>query len=166
MVGEGPSRPKRRVKQRVSRSPPHPTPVPDFKRVYFPSPSLVKRLHSQFMIRKLTDSFFLNLNDFEELVVCSNNVKEMLVQWENALNLEEKVYPNLVRIFYSNMELSATRLDRLVTYVRGVPIEFTIEDLNSILGTGHAGLKLYTSRKELEFNHFCHVNAVRNICRY
>ena len=118
------------------------------------------------MIRKLTDSFFLNLNDFEELVVCSNNVKEMLVQWENALNLEEKVYPNLVRIFYSNMELSATRLDRLVTYVGSVPIEFIVEDLNSISGTGHAGLKLYTSRKELEFNHFSHVDAVRNICRY
>ena len=32
------------------------------------------------MTRKLTDSFFLDLDNFEELVVCSSNVKEMLVQ--------------------------------------------------------------------------------------
>ena len=67
-------------------------------------------------------------------------MKEMLAPWETALNIEEKVYPNLVRIFYFNMELSATRLDRLVTYVGGVPIEFTVEDLNFILRTEHVGL--------------------------
>ena len=77
--------------------------------------------------------------------MCSSTVKEMLAPWETALNLKEKVYPNLVRIFYSNMELSTTRLDRLVTYVGGVSIEFTVEDLNSILGTDHVGLELYTS---------------------
>ena len=63
------------------------------------------------------------------------------------------------------MELSAARLDRLVTYIGGVPIGLTMEDLNSILGTDHVGLELYTSRKELQFNLFSHVNAVRNICR-
>lgn len=63
------------------------------------------------------------------------------------------------------MELSATSLDRLVTYVRGVPIEFTVEDLSSILETDHSGLELYTSRKELQFKCFSHVDAVRNIYR-
>lgn len=51
------------------------------------------------MTHKLTDSFFVDLDDFEELLVCSSNVKEMLAQWEIALNLEEKMYRNLVRIF-------------------------------------------------------------------
>ena len=56
------------------------------------------------------------------------------------------------------MELSTTRLDRLV-----IPIEFIVEDLNSILGTNHIGLELYTSPKELQFNCFSYVDAVRNI---
>lgn len=74
------------------------------------------------MMRKVTDSFYVDLDDFEELVVCSSNVKKILEPWENALSIEEKVYPNLVRIFYSNMELSAIKFDRLVTNVGGVPI--------------------------------------------
>lgn len=74
------------------------------------------------MMRKVTDSFYVDLDDFEELVVRSSNVKKILEPWENALSIEEKVYPNLVRIFYSNMELSAIKFDRLVTNVRGVPI--------------------------------------------
>lgn len=54
-----------------------------------------------------------------------------------------------------------------MTYVEGVPIEFIIEDLNSILKADNSGLELYTSRKELQFNCFSHVDAVRNIsqCR-
>ena len=63
------------------------------------------------------------------------------------------------------MELSAIRLDRLVKYIGGIPIEFAIEDLNSILGTDHVGLELYTSRKEFQFNCFSDVYAIRNICR-
>ena len=117
------------------------------------------------MTRKVTDSFFVDLVDFEELVVCSSNVKEMLASRENALNIEEKVYPNLVRIFYSNMDLSATRLDKLITYVGGLHVAFTVEDLNSILRTDHVRLEPYTSRKELQFNYFSHIDVVRNICR-
>lgn len=52
-----------------------------------------------------------------------------------------------------------------MTDVRGVPIEFTMEDLNSILRTDNSGLGLYTSRKELQFNCFSHVDAVQNICQ-
>lgn len=75
------------------------------------------------------------------------------------------MYPNLVRIFYSNMELLTTRLDRLVTYVGGTLIDFTVEDLNYILGTDHVRLELYTSPKELQFNHFSHVDAIMNSYR-
>lgn len=74
------------------------------------------------MMRKDTDSFYVDLDDFEELVVCSSNIKKLLEPWEKALSIEEKVYPNLVRIFYSNMELSAIKFDRLVTNVGGVLI--------------------------------------------
>lgn len=74
------------------------------------------------MMRKDTDSFYVDLDDFEELVVCSSNIKKLLEPWEKALSIEEKVYQNLVRIFYSNMELSAIKFDRLVTNVGGVLI--------------------------------------------
>lgn len=78
----------------------------------------------------------------------------MLEQWEDALSIEHRVYPNLVRVFHSNIELFATRLDGLVNNVGEVPIEFSMEDLNSIIGTERVGLELYTSRKELKFNYF------------
>lgn len=81
------------------------------------------------------------------------------------MSIEENVYPNLVKVFYSNTELSATRLDRIVTNIGGIPIQFDIKDLNLILRTENMGLKLCTLRKKLICNHFLHVNEVRNICR-
>lgn len=81
MANEGSSRPKRQVKQQAGRSPTHPPPVPEFERFTSLFPSLSRRLQTRFMARKLTDSFFVDLDDFEELVVCSSNVKEMLAQW-------------------------------------------------------------------------------------
>lgn len=63
------------------------------------------------------------------------------------------------------MEHSAIRLDKIITNVRGVPIEFNVGDLNSIFGTKNEGLEIYTSWKELMFNYFFHVNAVGSICR-
>lgn len=53
----------------------------------------------------------------------------MLEPWEVALSIEERVYPNLVRVFYLNMEISAYMLDGIITNV-GVPIEFDVMDLN------------------------------------
>ncbi|KAH9769987.1 Integrase catalytic domain-containing protein [Citrus sinensis] len=62
------------------------------------------------------------------------SIRDMLQPWESAIDFDDRVYLNLVRVFYSNMEISATRLDRIVTQVGGVPIEFDDEDLNSFLG--------------------------------
>lgn len=45
------------------------------------------------------------------------------------------------------------------------PIEFDIADLNRILGTLNKGLVIYTSSKDLHFNHFRHADGVQNICR-
>ena len=47
------------------------------------------------------------------------------------------------------MEISTTRLDRIVAYVGGIPIEFDVENLNNILGIPSAGHRIYTSRKTL-----------------
>ena len=63
------------------------------------------------------------------------------------------------------MEISATRLDRIVTQVGGVPIEFDDDDLNGYLGISSEGHEIYTSRKALSFDDFSHVDGVRNICR-
>ena len=73
--------------------------------------------------------------------------------------------PNLISVFYSNMKISATRLDMIVTQVGDAPIEFNDEDLNSVLGIPNVGHEIYTSRKALSFVDFVHNDGVRNICR-
>lgn len=63
------------------------------------------------------------------------------------------------------MEISEIRLDRIVTNVWGVLIEFDVEDLNQILGIANTSFKIYTCRKTLLFTDFVHWHAVRNIRR-
>lgn len=45
----------------------------------------------------------MDLDDIEELVVCSKSVKAVLEAWDKVLSIDERVYHNLVRVFYSNM---------------------------------------------------------------
>ena len=61
------------------------------------------------------------------------------------------------------MELSATRLDMIVTQVGSAPIKFDDEDPNSFLGILNDGHEIYTSRKALSFADFVHNDGVRNI---
>ena len=89
----------------------------------------------------------------------------MLRQWDEVLGIEERVYENLVRVFYSNMEISDNRKDRVVTHVEGVRIEFDMFELDRILEISCKGLNLYTTRKELHFSQFTHIEGVKNICR-
>ena len=70
----------------------------------------------------------------------------MLQPWESTIDFDDRVYPNLVRVFYPNMEISATRLDRIVTQVGEVHIEFDNEDLNGFLVISSDGHKIYASR--------------------
>ena len=79
------------------------------------------------------------IEHFTELFVYGRSVRNMLQPWESAIDFDDRVYPNLVRVFYSNMEISATRLDRMVTQVGGVPIKLDIEMLNNILGIMNDG---------------------------
>lgn len=85
--------------------------------------------------------------------------------WKNALVVEECVYPNLVKVFYSNMDAFALNENRVITIVHGIVIEFDMLDHNEILVTSDDGLEIYTSRKELHFAGYLHTNAIRNICR-
>ena len=83
------------------------------------------------MGRKVLDSYFVDIEDFRELIVCGKSVRNMLLPWESSIDFDDRVYPNIVRVFYSNMKIFTTRLDKIVTHIGGVPIEFNVEDLNN-----------------------------------
>ena len=89
----------------------------------------------------------------------------MLSHWKQALSIEEPIYENLVRVFYSNIEFSSTHRVELYTSVGGIRIAFNESELCSILGISYGGLDLYTARKELSFSELHHMDGVRNICR-
>ena len=108
----------------------------------------------------------MDIEDFKELIVYSRSVRNMLLPWESTIDFYDRVYPNLVRVFYSNMEIYATQLDRIVTHVGGIPIEFDVEDLNNILGIANVGHKIYTSWKALSCANFAHHVGVQNIFRH
>ena len=117
------------------------------------------------MGKPVTSSYFLDIKEFSNITNCGRNITHMLSHWNKALSIEEHVYENLVRVFYYNMELSSSMQVQIITFVGGVHIEFDEVDLCSILGIQYGGLDVYTTRKELDFNDFCHVDGVQNICR-
>ena len=51
----------------------------------------------------------------------------MLEPWEEALSIKEKVFPNLLRVFYLNIKLSTTSQGRIITNVGKVPIGLILE---------------------------------------
>ena len=79
--------------------------------------------------------------------------------------IEENVYPNLVKVFYSNMDTAAEKENRVITKVGGVLIEFDDSELNSILGTSDDGLEIFSTRKTPNIDDYDHIDAVKNICR-
>lgn len=76
--------------------------------------SMIKPFQTCFMKHKVTYFYFVDLDDLEELVLCGSSIKELLEPREEALRIEERVYSNLVRVFYLNMEFLATRLDKII----------------------------------------------------
>ena len=160
--------PSRRNPRRKSVPPRNPIPqreVSEFARIHFPTPSLAKRFEDRFNGRKVLDSFFVDIDDFSNLVVCGRRIRDMLQPWEAAIDFNDRVYPNLMQVFYSNMEISNTHPNRIVTQVGRVPIEFDDADLADFLGISCEGLDIYTSRNTLSFDSFSHTDGVRNICR-
>ena len=89
----------------------------------------------------------------------------MLLPWELAIDFNDQVYSNLARVFYSNMKISATRLDMIVTHVGGFPIEFDVVDLTNIIGILNVDHKIYKSKEALSFADFAHSDGVQNICQ-
>ncbi|KAH9685489.1 Integrase catalytic domain-containing protein [Citrus sinensis] len=87
------------------------------------------------------------------------------VGWLNALVVEENVYPDLVKVFYSNMDYSAEKENRVITTVGGVLIEFDDSELNSILGSSDDGLEIFSPRKPPDIDDYVYIDAVKNICR-
>lgn len=106
--------------------------------------------HHRFMPQHVIFFYSINMDSFDELSICDKSVKRLLeiLSLENSLSIEENVYANLVRIFYSNIENSSSRKMQILAKVGGVPIEFDVKDLNWILGTEDEGLKIYASRKD------------------
>ena len=117
------------------------------------------------MGKAITPSFYIDIDDFFDITICGRTLPQMLRQWDEALGIEERVYENLVKVFYCNIEILVNRKDRVVTHVGGVRIEFDMFELDRILGISCEGLNLYTTRKELHFSQFTHTKGVRNICR-
>ena len=79
------------------------------------------------------------------------------------MSIDENVYENLVWVFYSDMDLSTTRQIKIITFVGGVRIEFDEVDLCNILGIQYGGLDFCTTRKELDFSDFLHVDGVCSV---
>ncbi|KAH9724699.1 hypothetical protein KPL70_007586 [Citrus sinensis] len=79
------------------RNPIPPREVSEFARIHFPTPSLAKRFEDRFDSRKVLDSFFVDMDDFRNLVVCGRSIRDMLQPWEAAIDLDDRVYPNLVK---------------------------------------------------------------------
>lgn len=115
---------KRKKKQMAMRSPIRPRIVPKFDRTHFPSLPLARQFYCRFMPRPVISSWYVDMDGFDELSICGKSVKRLLeiVGWKNALSIEDNVYPNLIRAFYSNMKISASRQDRILNNMGGVPI--------------------------------------------
>ena len=105
------SRAVRRRKGVPGRNPILPWETSEFERIHFPTAPLAKRFESHFMRCKVIDVYYVDLKDFRELIVCGRSVRDMLLPWESTLDFDERIYPNLVRVFYSNMEIYTERLD-------------------------------------------------------
>ena len=57
------------------------------------------------------------------------------------------MFPDLAKVFYSNMDISEEKKNRVITKVRGVLIDFDVSELNSILGNSDYGLEIFSLRK-------------------
>lgn len=68
-----------------------------------------------------------------------------------SLIVNEDVYPNLVKVFYSNMALSISSENQVIANIYRIPIKFNVLDLNGMLGIVDDGLKIYTLGKHLNF---------------
>ena len=71
------------------------------------------------MTREVLQTFFVLPNQLHSLSISNRTLFQLLedIGWINALFIEENVYPDLVKVFYSNMDTSAEKENRVITNV-------------------------------------------------
>ncbi|KAH9685823.1 hypothetical protein KPL70_014116 [Citrus sinensis] len=139
-----------------------------FESIHFQNKQhLIKRFQQNFRTREVLNTFFVLPDVLHTLQISHRTLFQMLgdVGWIDALLIKENVYPDLVKVFYSNMDCSAEKENRVITTVGGVLIKFDDSDLDNILGSSDDGLDIFSLRKPPEIDDYVHVDAVRNICR-
>ena len=119
------------------------------------------------MTRKVLSTFFVLPDWVHSLNISHRNLYQLLeeVDWINTLVIEKNVYPDLVKVFYSNMDVSKEKKTWVITNVGGVLIDFDVSKLNYILGTTDYGLEIFSPRKSPKIGSYVYVDAIRNICR-
>ena len=46
------------------------------------------------MSRKVLDSYYVDIEDFRELIVCDRSVRNMLQPWESIIDFNDRAYRN------------------------------------------------------------------------
>ncbi|KAH9753253.1 Integrase catalytic domain-containing protein [Citrus sinensis] len=126
---------------------------------------LVKRFQQSFRTREVLNTFYVLPDWLNTLNISHRNLFQLLgdVGWIDALMIEENLYPDLLKVFYSNMDVSAENKTRVITNVGGVMIDFDFSLLNSILGSSDFGLEIYSPRKSPNLESCVHIDAVRHL---
>lgn len=119
------------------------------------------------MFKSILNSYFVNLDNLENIFIHRRTLRTLLenVGWSNTLIIREHVYLNLVRVFYSNIDIYAGTESWVITNVSRIPSELDGMNLNEIIGTRDGGYNAYTSRSKLDFLWYSHTRAVINIYR-
>ena len=124
----------------------------NFKSTHFQNKKhLVKRFQKSFRTHEVLNMFYVLPDWIHTLNISSRNLFQLLgdVGWIDALMMEENLYPDLMKVFYLNMNISVENKTRVITNVGGVMIDFNISLLNSILGSSDFGLEIFSPRKLL-----------------
>jgi len=80
---------------------------------------------------------FFNWLKEQKIMEVRRFLKEQLLR--RFLELSENIYPNLVRVFYTNLQFNG---DILVSHVKGVDLEITNEVWTAVTGLKFSGLKI------------------------
>lgn len=112
--------------------------------------------------------FYVELDFICTLIINNHILVQLLekVSWINAMMIENNMYSNLVKVFYSNMDAPVAKWNCVITQVGAVAIKFGVSKLNEILGTPNDGLEIYSTRKAAYFSNYSHIEAFHNICRH
>ena len=109
MAARQPSQRRARTKQTSPRNPSSfRPPSQDFDSLHFPNGHYAQRFHNNFMGKTVIPSFYIKIDEFSDITICGSTIAQLLRQWDMALGIKERVYENLVRVFFYNMDLSAT----------------------------------------------------------